>query len=139
MSERDPECCKTGVHLPPISPPVKPEPRTSEPSEASEERATRAIWEIAKAIDSARGFDAIPLLVREFAEVARAAKVEALTQAADTLREALQAEEDLESFDCPHDAEHRCQCGTVELKLIAAARALRKAAISSWDALKEGR
>lgn len=46
------------------------------------------------------------------------------------MREALELDGQLEGFDCPHDAEHRCRCGEIEKDLWARYHAARDRALA---------
>lgn len=56
-------------------------------------------------------------------------------EVAEALARALEHDQKLEKFDCPHDSEHRCNCGDVERDLFERGRRLRDEAVSAYRAL----
>lgn len=56
-----------------------------------------------------------------------------LIAAAPELLEYAKLEAAIESFDCPHDAEHRCKCGDVISKMIDLANTLRPVVIAKAE------
>jgi hypothetical protein len=56
-----------------------------------------------------------------------------LIAAAPELLEYARLEEAVEEFDCPHDAEARCDCGPRQDAMFRRARQLRKAAIAKAE------